>query len=136
MTTHEALKKARAYLLEFGWNHGGAGQHGGPRCAVGAICSVGGFPTLYRDGKHWGTEPALRAASHAIGEQVGSQLPGWNDQPGRTFDEVIDAFDKAIIATAPPREDTPIFTALEDLPAEAYLDCLSTLALTSMEALA
>lgn len=135
MTTHEVLTRAKAYLLNHGWRHGAAGRHGGPRCAVGAICSVGGFPTLYHDGTHWGQEPALLAAAKAIGAQVGSQLPGWNDEEGRTFDEVIAAFDRAIIATAPPLDDKPIFEALENLPAETQVDVLSELALMPAEAL-
>lgn len=90
---HATLVKAKAYLLTHGWNPRGFGDingEGGPVCAVGALLAV----------SREATTPTHLALMDAAG---GAVMP-WNDKRGRTFDEVIDLFDRAILATAP--EDT------------------------------
>jgi hypothetical protein len=137
MTTYDVLRAARAYLLEHGWQRGGWGT-GTTSCAGGAIVNVENWRT--DAGFLWDRDleghPAARALCDAVGVEGDYRpLAQWNDANGRTFDEVIAAFDAAIEATAPPREDTPIFTALEDLSPEQYIDCVSTLALLPAEAI-
>lgn len=93
MTTHDVLRKARAYLLEHGWQQGDYGIQGGRRCALGAIKSARD-PDTYVSDEH----PAVLALGDVVEDQF---VCRWNDEDGRTLDEVIAAFDKAIIQTAP-----------------------------------
>lgn len=60
----------------------------------GAVCVIGAL----HDGRSGVDEPYY-AAMRRLGRAVGlawSLLPLWNDAPGRTKDEVLAAFDKAI----------------------------------------
>lgn len=131
MTTHMVLVRAKEYLLNHGWHQGDFGPDWqcGPRCVAGAIKESGGQTR----GEPW--NKMTFAAFRAVRDVVGESPADWNDAPDRTLDEVIAALDAAILATAPPREDSPIFTALEDLPAEQYIEALSVLALIPAEAI-
>lgn len=87
------LRAAANYLRTNGWNQGGFGRPGESRCMAGAILSVTGticstvdrghFRALGFIGKHWETEGE-------VGE--------WNDQPWRTFDEVLDRLESTALA--------------------------------------
>lgn len=126
MTTHMVLVRAKEYLLNHGWQQGNYGGDGGPRCMLGAVRSV--------DDSEGDNHPAVQILEGYVCPD-GDLLNRWNDAEGRTFGEVIAVFDRAILATAPPKPDESPFTALEDLPPEQYIDCLSTLALIPAEAL-
>lgn len=96
MTAHEILIRAKAYLLNHGWTQGGYGnKRNGPRCMLGAIDEVTGM-------RFGGPE-----AHFVLLDFTPSGVPTWNDAPHRTFEEVIDVFDKAILATAPPSMEPP-----------------------------
>ena len=90
MTTHEVLVAARADLLENGWHQGYYTDGHGAKCVVGAVYHV----TRWSDD---GLEP-LRLLDRLVPD---GNVPIWNDTEGRTFAEVIDLFDRAIIETAP-----------------------------------
>lgn len=131
MTTHEVLVKAKAYLLEHGWRQGDFGDHGTPRCAVGALSSACGLEDPRDEGWPESMYRSLAAVEGVLGlDPYEDTLPGWNDDGVRTFERVIDAFDRAIIATAPEAKPEDALTAQETI------DALSPLALIPMEALA
>lgn len=134
MTTHQVLVAAKAYLLNHGWKQHDYGEDGGPRCMAGAVASVRGVDIFDYTRHPAPVYEVLDAISFGKGG-LGVGVPFWNDDEGRTFDEVIAAFDRAIIATAPPVDDKPIFEALENLPAGTQVDVLSELALMPSEAL-
>jgi hypothetical protein len=82
------LLAAKRYLEIHGWMQGNFGMDGGPRCILGAMRSVAG--------DRW--DRFIEILGAATGRHC--CLPGyWNDQPGRTIEEVYALFDKAI-ATA------------------------------------
>lgn len=137
MTTHEVLVAAKSYLLNYGWRQNSYGEHGSPRCMLGAVGSVFGIQTGDSDEFDSDQRQDWMAVPYAaLRDQTNACVPNWNDEDGRTLGEVIAAFDRAILATAPPLDDTPIFQALETLPAEDYIECLSVLALIPAGALA
>ena len=83
MTTREVLLGAAEYLRKYGWIQWETGNHGGPRCALGALESVD-IDSVYDD------------AEYRLLRTVGaSSVVKWNDAPGRTVEEVIAAFEKA-----------------------------------------
>lgn len=101
LTAHDVLTAAKSYLMRHGWVRVNYGDDGGPWCLVGAIqsaCRSVNAP----DGD------LFYAARTAVYDVTGSSMPVfvWNDVPGRTFDEVIAALDRAIVATAPA--ETPV----------------------------
>lgn len=91
MKTSEILKEARAHLVKYGWQQFQLGTRGHPCCAEGALVTAaprGGVGAKYY-------YKALDYLNRAVG--IGDEpLNGWNDAPGRTQDEVLEAFDWAI----------------------------------------
>jgi hypothetical protein len=85
----EVYEEAAEYLEEYGWIKGDMGQHGGPRCLTGAIESVNGMGS--------NRELAFIVSALELGAcfmpdcdgSCGSPVVAWNDDPGRTADEVI-----------------------------------------------
>ena len=92
MTTRETLIAARAAIVACGWAQGCYRNTRGQVCALGAIEAATG--RMGAEG-----EPAAAALTLA----VGGRLAAWNDAPGRTVEEVLSAFDRAIAATGTPR---------------------------------
>ncbi len=94
-TTVEILQAARNKLIESGWQQGHFGAGDGPFCAVGALRRImlpGGVYAAtygYKESPYW-------LLCRAIGLPNDMALSAWNDTPGRTFSEVIDAYDYAI----------------------------------------
>lgn len=84
----ELLTAAQDYLMEHGWCKNHLRQHGRV-CALGALVDA---------------NPATRgtcsiepvAAHQCLYDAVGT-IPYWNNHPDRTFNEVMDGFDRAII---------------------------------------
>lgn len=81
-TVLEALRTGRA-AVERGWTQGQL------RNAVAdEVCLMGGLPDAFPFG-------ALKYLARAVGVPV-EALGVWNDEPGRTKAEVMDAYDHAI----------------------------------------
>lgn len=83
MTTVEILRQAKAELLRCGWCQHTARSAAGERCAVAAC---GEWFQTVRD-------VFMRANKIQRDDQ---SVAGWNDEPGRTPEEVLAAFDAAI----------------------------------------
>jgi hypothetical protein len=98
MTAHDVLVGTKGYLLNRGWKQGGYGRDGGPRCLVGAMASVSG---LKAPSKTRARPVAMRKAQRILEETVGTCASWFNDDDERTFEEVINALDDAIVANAP-----------------------------------
>jgi hypothetical protein len=107
MNTHEVLVAARNLIDRQGWCQQPGENfavHGRPQCALGALDLV---------------EPNWIAAGvpHALYRHLPGDLGSvveFNDEPGRTKDEVLALFDKAIAATAPePADPCPDEAALD-----------------------
>lgn len=95
------LRAAAGYLRQAGWLQGHAGGHEGPACMVGAILEVTGWTDDPRD---YLLALGFRAASSLEIMTTQSALdlkgtgPCWNDQPGRTFEEVLDRLESTALA--------------------------------------
>lgn len=99
MTVHETLCKARNLIDRHGWcQHSFA--RGGMYCTLGAIKAVAKLDYQCREV----LLSVLKVESVA----------NWNDAPGRTKQEVLDAFDRAIAATAPLPEDLFLSELVEE----------------------
>lgn len=117
LTTHEVLVGARNYLEEHGWVQ--ATMTDGERvCVLGAIKAASG-----RVARPWhcGLFPHVQVLIQALTGKVGAvssdPLTRWNDAPGRTKEEVLDLFDKAIALTAPQPDTTFLAEVREEVPA-------------------
>jgi hypothetical protein len=75
----EVIENAAEYLKEYGWRQLKAGVHGESRCLVGALSSAAGTYALHMD------------ARKAVESHLWLAAAVWNDMPGRTKEEVIDA---------------------------------------------
>jgi hypothetical protein len=86
----DILDNAAVYLLEHGWHQGQARGPGGSRCmsaALRAVCDGSLGRRL-----EWSTEAMEAVRRHlGLGHRKPESLPGWNDHPSRTLDEVLDA---------------------------------------------
>ncbi|SRR6266542_2311878 len=96
MTTTEALQEAKALLMEKGWVQGREVDERGRHCTYGAIREVIGR-VLHEDINAAVGYIARAASSRNIGCCPACAIAPWNDTPGRTFNEVMKAFDAAII---------------------------------------
>lgn len=88
MTPAEMIREAKCVLFERGWHQGDSEAPDGSVCVRGALGVVA-------DGCAWnlgmGTT-ALQYLREAIGR---ASIINWNDDPDRSFGEVIDALDRA-----------------------------------------
>lgn len=101
MTPVEQLQKARDYLMENGWCQGGGRHKDDPeRCVHLALAEV------QDNAQRLDSDYANAARNYlllAIGEtggytQVGlAALWNWNDADERTFNDVADMYDRAIL---------------------------------------
>ena len=118
---HDVLVKARNLIDREGWHGREFSEPGGVcagsaieratdtpdplarRCVYDAFIAVNALPPV----------PALHPDINGVGAIV-----LWNDAEGRTKEEVLAAFDKAIAKTAPPPEDIPLPDPLDvEVPA-------------------
>ena len=90
MTTAEILRGAKEKIEKHGWIQNSYGSDEIGFCSSGAIQSFVGLP---RNQCARLCHPAMIAVRNAVGEYC---IPEWNDRPGRTKEEVLAAFDKAI----------------------------------------
>jgi hypothetical protein len=107
MTKNQVLVAAKREILTNGWAQFGGSMEaqyvpGEPVCINLAI---------FRSAQSKEDYETRMKASDLVGEILGFEcgaedVPLWNDEPGRTLEEVIDVLDKAILRTAPkPREE-------------------------------
>lgn len=81
------LRAARAYLVEHGWCQGRGRDDAGRVCAIGAFNAV--IAPIPGNG---GRVRAVAAALSMLSEGILT----WNDAPGRTVDDVLALYDRAI----------------------------------------
>jgi hypothetical protein len=86
LDTIAALLAGRLYLEEFGWQQDNYGGLDGPACAIG---------TFYY-GAHVDGEPMFDACSTLVEVIHANAIPAWNDAPGRTKRQVLNAFGRAV----------------------------------------
>jgi len=97
MKTSEVLRKAADEIRRRGWHQGAMGSSLVDRescslCAAGALNVVlGGDP--------WSYALIGSDASRAMLDVTGASplIEDWNDDPERTVDEVLDAFERAAV---------------------------------------
>jgi hypothetical protein len=88
VTTVEVLRAARA-RIETSWVQADEGGYvGSPN-----YCALLATSGLADSNKEWQADEYVQ---RAIGTDSATGVAGWNDAPGRTREEVIEAFDKAI----------------------------------------
>lgn len=95
MTASEILRQGKANIIARGWCQGDElaihGPSGGPCCAATALSTSG-----------WGdwqqVDDALEFIKDAVGVDRRVDIATWNDAPGRTVEEVLAAYDRAIEA--------------------------------------
>lgn len=98
MTTEpvsQTLRRAKQYLLDHGWSPDGPQTADGKVCAAYAI----GYCQAYGNYKNYRT---FAKAIPIVGTEdihdvnLPINIGRWNDTPGRTFEEVLAAYDRAI----------------------------------------
>lgn len=115
MKLKEWLRSAKEKIEKFGWIQGSMGSDVLGYCMLGALDAV--FPApmdvfnpdgtctrVYLDWSNARREAELKIID-AVGYDTGNPWPrlsGWNDKRGRTKEEVLAAFDKAIEALPDP----------------------------------
>ena len=104
MTAHEILIAAKQELLTRGWHQGGLlDPVTGAVCALGAMsCAVGALSLAGLRALE-GFDRATFCLQNALGVEPVWGIGAWNDEPARTPEEVLQAFDRAI-ALAETRE--------------------------------
>jgi len=102
MTNREICLKAAARLREVGWRQSGFGDRDGPHCMIGACRWAAGWYDHDIPANAYPTHSAASAAFAAATSAVGVAAYGstgrvraddWNDEPGRTMEEVIAALE-------------------------------------------
>lgn len=94
MSTAEHLRRAKTELLRRGWCRGVSLNDRGEVCVMGALaCAVGESPTATNPYPRGAYGPARQVFMGAIG---GACILTWNDESGRTPEEVLEAFEAAI----------------------------------------
>lgn len=96
MTPVEVLKKAKALIEERGWCRREYKDTRGCYCSLGACYVASGYEVEGASVLHDGDVTAYATAEKALERAIDSAVIRWNDSPGRTKDEVLAAFDKAI----------------------------------------
>lgn len=86
-TVEEALANGRNSISEHGWQQGRLKDDEGRFCLVGGMVRSGGKNVPIA---------ALSLISKVVGVPV-EYLDDWNDAPGRTKEEVLAAYDKALV---------------------------------------
>lgn len=96
LKTSELLRKAADEIRRRGWHQGDYGwsRMDPENCGV---CSIGAIRAA-SSGTPW--DPYFGGGVFApLKREIGTwDIVGWNDKPGRTVEEVLDAFEKAAVA--------------------------------------
>jgi hypothetical protein len=94
MTPAEVIREARNVLFERGWTQGRREADDGAVCLEAALSiAICGKPRFLCEGAR-GTQGVIAAIEAAIDTDTESTWE-WNDYYRRTFNEVIDALDRA-----------------------------------------
>lgn len=88
MTPKEILVEAKRLLEEKGWCQGVFQDEGSRYCSVEAVCQAMTLPD-----HETSADEGLIILASVIGNTA---IDEWNDDPSRTKEEVLTAFDKAI----------------------------------------
>jgi hypothetical protein len=100
MTALDILTRAKAELLRVGWCQHESTAKDGRRCGISAIdFGVAGSKDSVDDIAHIEAIRLFRVANQL---PVYCGIAEWNDVYGRTFDEVLEAFDRAIALACEP----------------------------------
>lgn len=86
MNIVEILRAAKQHILHYGWKQKDLGRLRGPCCMLGAVYVVGAWNSVAED--------TIDVLEQAVGN---NHVPTWNDDPSRTLEEVLTAFDRAIV---------------------------------------
>ncbi len=89
----ETLEAAKRELIEHGWTQG-AYQFGDSLCVVGAIAKA---KCIDNYAAELASETFFLEGVVGWGRKSGCSIAAWNDDPHRTFNDVMSAFDKAIL---------------------------------------
>jgi hypothetical protein len=95
LQTARVLRAASIYLQTRGWIQYELGSNGGPRCMGGAICSATGLDEIAVKGSY-DSDTILHICAVLGFENFG--VGRWNDQPGRTIEEVLDRLESTALA--------------------------------------
>ena len=91
MKTSEVIREARNLLFERGWTKNYL------KNAAGNVCLRGALMWAATGGIDWSAWDKISPAESIISSKLinGMNVASWNDEPSRTFDEVIEVLDKA-----------------------------------------
>lgn len=101
---HRIYIDARHEVDRFGWIQGVQRGDDGEVCTIGALgAAVSRFRRVARD---LATEPREGRLEHVVRQfsihaEIPADVGAWNDSRQRTYEELWDAFDRAIEATRP-----------------------------------
>jgi hypothetical protein len=97
MKPSEIIRKGRSRLFQHGWCQHSFQDTEGRLCAFGALrAATSTVPESFEDSLDLPTQRACLYLEKSIGpDKHWFPIVGWNDEPGRTFSEVVDLFDKA-----------------------------------------
>lgn len=98
MSALEILRGARALLVDKGWVQGVAAVDGDGYCvgsSKATVCRLCALGAIWRSAGGSLTKEAIDVEA-VMNKVAGGSIAEFNDAPGRTKDEVLAAFDKAI----------------------------------------
>jgi hypothetical protein len=78
-----------ARIVRERWMQGETGENGGPRCALGALLEV----------SHCGS--SVRQSRNRLERYLGRYITDWNDELGRTAEEVATAMEMCALQYVP-----------------------------------
>ena len=87
----QVLRRAAESLRRNGWLQGDEGRPGRPRCPLGALSGASRTKDELIAGAKMFTSALGLEWTHALGLNIAA----WNDVPGRTAEEVIEAMERA-----------------------------------------
>jgi hypothetical protein len=85
----DVYERAAEYAEEWGWTQGRAGEYGEPRCFMGLTASAVGEVKNQYGGWTLVDGPLWHRANEFAESVLESAAIEWNDEEGRTKDEVI-----------------------------------------------
>lgn len=86
MDTRQVLMRAADYIEQHGWQQHSFGTRNGPVCMIGACNTVvTGYP--WQPWSEDGNRAAI-SATIVLADYMRGNVPDWNDEPGRTQDQV------------------------------------------------
>ncbi len=111
MTTIEKLQQVKEHLIVNGWTQHNIYGNDGSACLVGAIRLVTGHHIDNSSSlDSWETGPGLKSRElitilETMAGVDNHHLSNWNDQKTRTFNDVMDLIDLAILSEKEKNQD-------------------------------